>query len=504
LTGEPVALTLELTGRCPERSPAIDIMLSIDRSGSMLGGKLDAAKAAAQTFLDAVDFGKAQVGLVAFSHESELLQPLTADVTAVRSAVDRLAAVGGTDIAGGLDLARAELNGPRRRPEAGQTIVLLTDGNSDPRSATIAAVEAKLAGGRIFVIGLGEDVNGALLQRIASGAGDYYPTPSGQDLARVYADIGRRIRADGLLRSVTVRAELADGLALLGMAEGPPPQVDGRRLTWALSGVPLDGLRLVVNARTLRPGRQPTLTGGDADYIDGLDRGGWARFGAPTILVLSPQRLPTPAPSATPRPARPVYLPVVQQGHCLVQVQHADVMLVLDTSHSMTEPTGQETKLAAAVAAAQLFVGLLRLPADQVGLVTFDGAARLAAPLGSAGETVRRALAEAVTGSGTRIDMGLERAAAELAGPGHRLTNRPVIVLLTDGRPSGTTDAEVVARATEARAAGIEVFAVGLGADVDPDLLTRLASGPDHVYLAGAGRDLEGIYRAIAGTIPCR
>jgi Mg-chelatase subunit ChlD len=503
LLGESVEVRLHFDGQCPEQTPESDIMLVMDRSGSMLGDKLIAARAAAHAFLDEVDFTRNRVGLVAFSHEADLEQGLTADAVALHAAVDRLTAVGGTDIASGLSLAHNELAGARHRPSARRTVVLLTDGNSDQRSAIGAALAAKLAGTWLFSIGLGDDVNRDLLRRLASSPGDCYFAPTTDDLARVYTDIGRRIRADGLFRSATLTHRLPDGLSFAGMSAGPAPTVQGQLLVWSVTAVPFDGLGLRYRLRPQSPGYQASTVRTELDYIDGLGRGGWKAVALPWFTALAPRVIPTPAPSPTRAPWPSLYLPVLERNHCTSTRQHADVVLVLDTSNSMTELTGERSKLAAAVTAAGVFVDLM-LPGDQVGLVTFNSGAWLAAPLGADAATMRAALAAAPTAPGTRIDLGLEAATAELVGAHHLADNSQVLILLTDGLPSQTSPAAVRASASAARAAGMEIFTIGLGADVDPQLLADIASAPDHVHLAPGGDDLDLIYRAIARTIPCR
>lgn len=63
-------------------------------------------------------------------------------------------------------------------------------------------------------------------------------------------------------------------------------------------------------------------------------------------------------------------------------------------------------------------------------------------------------------------------------------TRRPGEVLLTDGRSNPRPASEAVARAGEAKAAGMTVFTIGLGADIDVEALAE-------------------IYRAIAVALPC-
>ncbi len=504
LRGETTSVTLTVSGTCPSTVLDTDILLVTDESGSMKGEKLAAAKAAAHAFLNSVDFSRTQVGLVAFSHEAALAQPLTADSSLLRAAVDAMAAVGGTDIAAGLRLAHGELDGPRHRPAARRAMVLLTDGNSEVGDAVRSALEAKLHGAWLLVIGLGDDVNGELLRHLATSPADYYEAPAAEQLDQIYSDIGRRIRADGLARTLAIRETLPPELEFDGAVAGPAPSQQGQSLVWSLSAVGFEGVALQYRVRPRQVGQQPAVGQAEADFIDGFGRGGRAIFPVPWIAVLEPRHLPTPTPSATPLPPQPVFLPLLAKGHCLLTEQHADVMLVLDASHSMLDADdGGRTKLEAAVAAASTFVGLLRLPVDQVGLVVFHSQATIAAPLAADAATVRAALASVTAAPGTRLDLGLEAARGQLAGPARRPWNVPVVVLLTDGRPSGASPEQVVAVAERLRAPGTVVFAIGLGQDVDPDLLGRVTADAGRVYLAPDGDDLEGIYRLVAGAIPC-
>jgi hypothetical protein len=77
------------------------------------------------------------------------------------------------------------------------------------------------------------------------------------------------------------------------------------------------------------------------------------------------------------------------------------------------------------------------------------------------------------------------------------------MILLTDGRQVGGSDQDVLDAGAQARRAGVVVFTIGIGGDVDPILLTQLAGAPERFYLAPSSDDLVRIYREIAGTLPC-
>jgi hypothetical protein len=70
-----------------EEETPVDAILVLDMSGSVNGPKLDALKAAGRAFLDELRQGE-HAALLAFHHEVQLLEPLTADLGAVRRALE--------------------------------------------------------------------------------------------------------------------------------------------------------------------------------------------------------------------------------------------------------------------------------------------------------------------------------------------------------------------------------------------------------------------------------
>lgn len=188
-----------------------------------------------------------------------------------------------------------------------------------------------------------------------------------------------------------------------------------------------------------------------------------------------------------------------------------DVVLVLDASLSMLEPAGGDappaasrSKLDAARDAARALLDALRLDrGDQAAVVGFNSAATLQSPLTADRAALNRALAVIAPAAGTCIVCAVEAAAAELATARRQAGHAPVLVLLTDGRSNPQPAAEAVAGAAAAKATGIRVYTVGLGADLDEAALREMASGPDAYRHAPSAAELAAIYRAIAVDIPC-
>jgi Ca-activated chloride channel family protein len=186
---------------------------------------------------------------------------------------------------------------------------------------------------------------------------------------------------------------------------------------------------------------------------------------------------------------------------CRREDAHVDVVLAIDASSSMGQPTDQP-KIEAARAAANRLVDLLDPDRDRAAVLAFDATVKEMVPLTGDRAALRSGIAGISLGAGTRLDLAMNRAATLLdASP--RLTSRPAIVLLTDGLPDGGTRPEVLAAAERARSAGIVVYTVGLGADVDADLLRAVATRAENYLAAGDAAALRAAYERIAGELPC-
>ncbi len=165
-------------------------MLTLDSSESMLWNDPGyVRRTAAKQFIDALVDGD-RAGVVDFDSRALLLSPLTQDRAAAKTAVDRVDSWGGTNIGAGVSIANNELI-TRGNPDHLKAQILLTDGVGS-YSHTLTE-QAKAADITIYTIGLGYDVDTALLQNIAAGTGGmYFPVSSADGLPQVF----RRI-ADG-------------------------------------------------------------------------------------------------------------------------------------------------------------------------------------------------------------------------------------------------------------------------------------------------------------------
>jgi uncharacterized protein YegL len=143
-----------------------------DRSGSMSGQKIAQVKSALQFMLRQLDAADT-FNIVAYDSEVEAFRPelQRADERTIRAAldwVDGISAAGGTNIDGALRAGLRMLNDPSRP----NYLLFLTDGEptvgerSEAKLIANAAADNR-AHARMFVFGVGYDVNGRLLDGLA-------------------------------------------------------------------------------------------------------------------------------------------------------------------------------------------------------------------------------------------------------------------------------------------------------------------------------------------------
>ncbi len=173
-----------------------------------------------------------------------------------------------------------------------------------------------------------------------------------------------------------------------------------------------------------------------------------------------------------------------------------DVTLIIDRSQSMCG-----TKLNQAQEAGKQFLDSMAFPPDQAAIVSFANTAQLHSGLTGSRTQATNALYNIVCGGFSRMDSGLTSAYAEMSGPRRVAGHTPAIILLTDGNPEGAYADDVRAAANQIHAAGIALYTVGLGSDVNATLLREIATSPDYFYQSPSPDDLAQIYTRLAGEI---
>jgi len=242
----PALLCLSLAGLAlalarPETTVAVpveqaSVVLVTDTSGSMDATdvqptRLAAAKAAAERFLDRVP-DQLRVGLVAYSDAPHTVLRPTVERDPVRSAVEQLAADGGTATGDALDSALRAL-GARGDDAPPAAVVLLSDGATQTgRDPADVAREAKAAGVPVYTVALGTpegqvEANGqilsvppdpdALRDVAQQSGGAAFAAEDAGALDEVYERLGSQIGTREEKREISAGFAAA-GLLLLGGA----------------------------------------------------------------------------------------------------------------------------------------------------------------------------------------------------------------------------------------------------------------------------------------------
>lgn len=161
------------------------LVLIIDRSGSMMGNKLDMARQAAMGAVQALadtDY----IGVIAFDGAPFVVTELQkgANRKQIIGAISRIDCGGGTSMYPPMERAFEMLKNVKASLKH---CIILTDGVSTP--GEFHDLARKMAENRITVstVGLGEDLNGQLLEEIATlGKGRFYAVPQPMTLPQIF------------------------------------------------------------------------------------------------------------------------------------------------------------------------------------------------------------------------------------------------------------------------------------------------------------------------------
>lgn len=225
-------------------SEGIDIVLSMDVSGSMLAedfkpNRIEAAKAQALKFIDQRPTDR--IGLVVFAGESFTMCPITIDHNVVKNQVSQIKngmITDGTSIGMGLATAVDRLRFAKGKS---RVVILMTDGVNntgmiDPSTALEIAKAFKV---RIYTIGVGTmgqalmpqqtpfgiqkamvpvEIDERLLKQMAtSTGGKYFRATGNRSLAAIYDDIDKMEKTHVDITSFKHYAELFFPFALLAV-----------------------------------------------------------------------------------------------------------------------------------------------------------------------------------------------------------------------------------------------------------------------------------------------
>lgn len=236
-----------------------DLVVILDRSGSMAGEKIVNAQAAVYELISHMR-PQDRFALVSYASDVRVDLPLAhlneTNRGAALEVVGEIFAGGGTNMSSGIDAAFA-LIGPRHDANRVKRVILISDGlanEGDPSPQGLIARARRAAAGEFAMsaVGVGTDFNEYLMTALAdAGTGSYYYVRHSEDLGAVFAsEFG------------AARDTVASGLAVHIRPAA------GVRVTDA-AGYPLEQRRGTV---TLRPG----------SLFAGQERRIWLTLAVPT------------------------------------------------------------------------------------------------------------------------------------------------------------------------------------------------------------------------------
>lgn len=202
----------------PNHDP-VDIVLVLDKSGSMQGRSLENAKQAALNLLSIMTTVD-RAGFVVFSDSGQLVQPITSDFTAVRNGINDVVSEGSTFYIEALQLAGRQVS--RTGGNRARLIIFLSDGAPFDRggqSAILDTLDKELGDACLYTIGYGEQGIEAieLLESMADFVDDkngcgtfFFSTTDKTELSKLFGEIYAQNQQSGLdVYDIVVPEELS-------------------------------------------------------------------------------------------------------------------------------------------------------------------------------------------------------------------------------------------------------------------------------------------------------
>jgi Ca-activated chloride channel family protein len=239
LVGGPAVVRMELvigadgTARSARRVPT-DLVVILDRSGSMAGDKIENARTAIRELVSRLG-PEDRFALVDYSTNARLaIGPAAAVDSARESWIATVATIlpdGGTNMSSGLDLGLDTIDRMRASGRAPRAILisdgLANQGDSTPEGLLRRAGRAARGEYVLTTVGVGADFNEYLMSALAdAGTGNYYYLNRGDDLGSVFArefDAARETVASG----VEVEIAPADSVDVVDAAGYPLERTGG-------------------------------------------------------------------------------------------------------------------------------------------------------------------------------------------------------------------------------------------------------------------------------------
>lgn len=264
--GESLNIRLSLTAEPDITANPVDIVLILDRSGSMAGSALANLKNGAKAFVDIIYnstggtggqiAGGTHIGIVSFADIATQDTALITDIDDLKTAIDGLSAGGSTNHADAFTKASDLLQGSTANQ---QIMVMFTDGmttaGTDPNTV---ATQAKADG--VIIYGIGLSGNGgideqALENWVSSPSSAYLViTPDDEELEDIFEDLAQNISNPGATNIVLTDKVIPcfEVTSLTSPTKGTATMLDSQTVEWKIDELGVSGSEGAVFEFTVR------------------------------------------------------------------------------------------------------------------------------------------------------------------------------------------------------------------------------------------------------------
>lgn len=308
-------VTIALTAAPDITANPMDIVLVLDRSGSMAGSPLANMKAGAKKFIDIIDEATdgahdgqigsgSRIGIVSFASAATADTQLITSVAALKAAVDGLTADGLTNHADAFSTA-GSLFDPSSSNQ--KVVVMFTDGKTTvgPPPSPIAAA-LRSSGVIIYCIGLvgsdGIDVSTLNDWATDPDASHVAVTPDDAELEDLFADLAANISKPGATNIVIDEVVNAAFVitSVLSPNKGTATLINSNTLKWSIASLGTtasEGATLEFYIRHVGQSSGTKLVNQSITYSD--TENNTVTFPAPTVtvdcgIVVKPEECPEP------------------------------------------------------------------------------------------------------------------------------------------------------------------------------------------------------------------
>ena len=299
--GDSLRITLSLTADPDIVSNPTDIVLILDRSGSMAGSPLENLKTGAKAFISIIqdatggtqtgEIGSgSRIGIVSFAAAAVVAAPLTTSVAELNAAVDDLTAGGATNHAAAFQTA-TQLFDPLSANT--KVMVMFTDGNTTAGAPPAPVAEAAKAQGiTIYCIGLSGDqgLDVDALNQWASDPDSTHValTTDPEELEALFADLAANLSKPGATDIVIDEVVNPDFTvtSILSPGKGVATMLNAQTIRWTIPELGISAGESAVLEFLVRHTGQTSglkLVNESITYSDA--EGNVVKFPDPTVLV---------------------------------------------------------------------------------------------------------------------------------------------------------------------------------------------------------------------------